>query len=342
MAKNREPEKSVESDSESGEEEDSSSGSEPEPEPTEVTRKPSSTTPAAAKKPQSQSASKPQQPPSSSLPDEEESGSESDSDSDPKPRSIAAKPKDDPQKSTNGARKSRSKSSAADPVTPTKSGAVKRPAEEKETEAKDAKKSKKKAEPEKKATDDPKKALFQRLWSEEDEIVILKGMIDYSAKKKSDPVADLNAFHDFIKKNLHIDVTKTQLQDKIRRLKKKYENNKSREKKDGKERTFPKPHEQKAYELSKSVWGRNENVKEDKDNEEPKDANKSVDAKRVKSIGATVEERILMIGAEMFEDEGGNEWNKLKMEEMELYLRHLEVKTAQARVVIERLKSQGK
>ncbi|KAL2232310.1 UNVERIFIED_CONTAM: putative transcription factor, partial [Sesamum indicum] len=184
-------------------------------------------------------------PPSSS--DEEESGSESESDSDepdPNIKPVASKPMENEQKSNDGARKFRSKPIASDLVTPAKSTAAKRPAEEKETETKDAKKSKKKAEPdtcEKKSTDDSKKLLFQRLWSDDDEIVILKGMIDYVTKKKSDQVTDLNAFHDFIKKNLHVDVTRTQLQDKIRRLRKKYENNKSKEK-EGKDRTFSKPH----------------------------------------------------------------------------------------------------
>ncbi|XP_020552877.1 GLABROUS1 enhancer-binding protein-like [Sesamum indicum] len=282
------------------------------------------------------------------------------------------------QKSNDGARKLRSKPIASDLVTPAKSTATKRPAEEKETETKDAKKWKKKAEPdtcEKKSTDDSKKLLFQRLWSEDDEIVILQGMIDYVIKKKFDPVADLSAFHDFIKKNLHVDVTRTQLQDKIRRLRKKYENNKCKEK-EGKDRTFSKPHEQKAYELSKKIWG-NESGKENGvekvmgngsalrknpskrpntvENEEAKDV-KSVEvvnsdperllpAKRVNSGGVTVEERILRIGAEYFESgkglEGEKEWKKLRVEEMEVNLRQLEVKTAQAKLILDAVKSGG-
>ncbi|KAL0305878.1 UNVERIFIED_CONTAM: putative transcription factor [Sesamum radiatum] len=392
MAKNREPEKPVESETESGEEEDDeatsedagSQDSDSEPEQTQASKKPSSSTQATPKKAQPQSSSKPQpQPPSSS--DEEESGSESESDSDqpdPNVKPIASKPMENEQKSSNGARKLRSKPIASDLVTPAKSTATKRPAEEKETEAKDVKKSKKKAEldtSEKKSTDDSKKLLFQRLWSEDDEIVILKGMIDYVTKKKSDPVADLNAFHDFIKKNLHVDVTRTQLQDKIRRLRRKYENNKSKEK-EGKDRTFSKPHEQKAYELSKKIWG-NENGKENGvervmgsrkvngsalrktpskrpnmvENEEAKDV-KSVEvvnsdterllpAKRVNSGGVSVEERILRIGAEFFESgkglEGEKEWKKLRVEEMEVHLRQLEVKAAQTKLVLDAVKSVG-
>lgn len=103
--------------------------------------------------------------------------------------------------------------------------------------------------------DDSKKQLFQRLWSEDDEIAILKGMIDYKTEKNGEnPIMDMGAFHEFIKKSLHVDVTRAQLVDKVRRLKKKYVNNAEKEK-DGKERSFSKSHEQKGYELSKLIWG---------------------------------------------------------------------------------------
>ncbi|KAJ0075136.1 hypothetical protein Patl1_34633 [Pistacia atlantica] len=69
-----------------------------------------------------------------------------------------------------------------------------------------------------------------------------------------DPYQDTNAFHDFIKKSLHVDFTKTQLMDKIRRLKKKYENNLGRGNK-GEDRNVSKLHERHAYDLSKKLWG---------------------------------------------------------------------------------------
>ncbi|KAI4299240.1 hypothetical protein L6164_032717 [Bauhinia variegata] len=100
---------------------------------------------------------------------------------------------------------------------------------------------------------DDSKKLFQRLWSEDDEIAILKGMVEYSAKNGADPHKDPNAFHDFIKESLHVDVSKVQLMDKIRRLKKKYENNAG--KKNGEDRKFSKAHDKKAFELSKKIWG---------------------------------------------------------------------------------------
>ncbi|KAF4389943.1 hypothetical protein CsatB_029526 [Cannabis sativa] len=140
---------------------------------------------------------------------------------------------------------------------------VKRPSN---SEVKDSKRAKKKgsepdggsaiAEDESKKTGDESKKLFQRLWSEDDEIVILKGISDYAAKKGSIPsAADMHAFQDFIKKSLQIDFTKAQLSDKLRRLKKKYENNASRKKYNP-----TKLHEKEVFELSKKIWGGGEKL----------------------------------------------------------------------------------
>ena len=79
-------------------------------------------------------------------------------------------------------------------------------------------------------------------------------MLDYRAIHDSDPAADASAFYEFVKKSLHVEVTKAQLVDKMKRLRKKYRNNAGRGKK-GKDPTFSKPHERNTYELSKKIWG---------------------------------------------------------------------------------------
>ncbi|GAY55494.1 hypothetical protein CUMW_164620 [Citrus unshiu] len=96
--------------------------------------------------------------------------------------------------------------------------------------------------------------LFQRLWSEDDEIIVLKRMIEYSTEKGLDPSQDTQAFYDYVKNSLHGDYTKAQLMDKIRRLKKKCVNNLRKSAKKGGVRTFSNPHEQRAYDLSKKLW----------------------------------------------------------------------------------------
>lgn len=95
---------------------------------------------------------------------------------------------------------------------------------------------------------------IQRLWSEDDEIVILKGMLDYHLKKGIDPYSDMGEFLEFIRNSLHVDVNKNQLMDKVRRLKKKYQNN--TEKGDnGEDPVFSKLHDVKSFDLSKKIWG---------------------------------------------------------------------------------------
>lgn len=209
--------------------------------------------------------------------EDEEDGSESESESDSPPKSrrssrgadptikpIATKPMEETPKS----KKARSKPGVFVTPSPVKSSPVKpsnskRPGEIglERKESKRAKKKEPEAEAEeeedgKKTGDDSKKQMFQRIWSEEDELGILKGMIDYSAKNGSVPYpnGDMNEFYDFVKNTLHGDFSRVQLTDKARRLKKKYSNNVSRAKL-GEDPTFQKPHEQRAFELSKKIWG---------------------------------------------------------------------------------------
>ena len=77
-------------------------------------------------------------------------------------------------------------------------------------------------------------------------------MLDYRAIHDSDPAADVAAFYKFVKTSPHMEVTKAQLVDKMKMLRKKYCNN-ARQGKKGKDPTFSKPHEQKTYELLKKI-----------------------------------------------------------------------------------------
>jgi len=99
--------------------------------------------------------------------------------------------------------------------------------------------------------EETKKTYFQRLWTEDDEIVVLQGLID---DKKDTGVSSTNKVYELVKKSISFDVSKNQFMEKLRALKKKYENNLGKAK-DGVEPTFVKPHDRKAFELSKLVWG---------------------------------------------------------------------------------------
>ncbi|XP_061370085.1 STOREKEEPER protein-like [Gastrolobium bilobum] len=217
------------------------------------------------------SAKNPPPPPTNShpKPSSSESATESDSgtESEPEPNPSApgaANPKVKPlaSKPMEQTPKARSQPSAP----PARSGS-KRPAADNNMHATDPKRSKKKVtvsalaavpfdkeveEDGKKSGDDPKK-LFQRIWSEEDEIAILKGMVEFASKTGMDPIKQVNDFHDFVKKSLHVDASVNQLKEKIRRLKKKFETNAGKGK-NGEGPKFSKAHEQKSFELSKKVW----------------------------------------------------------------------------------------
>ncbi|KAI3871761.1 hypothetical protein MKX03_011185 [Papaver bracteatum] len=92
-----------------------------------------------------------------------------------------------------------------------------------------------------------------RVWTEEGEIVLLQGMVDYIKKGKS-PNTDSNGFYEFIKGSIDSDVSKEQLSSKIRHAKVRYRQNEAKEK-SGEVLTFSKSHFENCYELSKMIWG---------------------------------------------------------------------------------------
>ncbi|XVE49778.1 hypothetical protein DITRI_Ditri01bG0109100 [Diplodiscus trichospermus] len=102
-----------------------------------------------------------------------------------------------------------------------------------------------------------------RLWSEADEIAILKGMIEYKSKKGSDPYADSSGFHDFIKEFIQADVSTYQLKEKIRRLRNKYKKN-AEKGQNGDGPVFLKPHDHTSFKLSKKIWGSESDKKRQK------------------------------------------------------------------------------
>ncbi|XP_060187067.1 STOREKEEPER protein-like [Lycium barbarum] len=131
------------------------------------------------------------------------------------------------------------------PHVPSKTS-TKRPQETKEKDSKRNKKPKIQEEEEKKSATTP-----IRLWSDEDQVAVLKGMVEFKNQKGTEPNSDMSAFHDFIKGKLQAEVSKSQLSDKLRRLKKKFLTNV----KDGEEPVFFKPNDNLVFEYSKKIWG---------------------------------------------------------------------------------------
>lgn len=221
------------------------------------------------------------------------------------------------------------------------------------------------------------KKPFDRLWSEDDEIVILEGMIDYRAKNKVDPKTDLDGFFEFIKKSVHVDVSKAQLQNKIRTLKRKYEKCK-------KKVSLKEGHEQIAFDLLKKIWGTKADGVDHNVGSPPK-ANrialkKSRDgaamtnwsgrkdsredavefqrpAKRSRSNGVPqgtfmdgvenlgIENWIEKVGMAVIKgqkrEEMDEKWKEFKVQEVEVYVKKLELLIKQTKMILEAMKGSG-
>ncbi|MCD9641609.1 hypothetical protein HAX54_027907 [Datura stramonium] len=119
------------------------------------------------------------------------------------------------------------------------------------------------------------------VWCIEDEIAILQAHLNYSSLKNAKPSSDYAAFLTFVEDRLQIKPNKIQLRDKFLRLRVKY-------KKILAKRSFPNPHEEKLFKLSKRIWGQLQGDKAVK--------NKVIDDGVVVNINKTGEKNIIVGG----------------------------------------------
>ncbi|KAJ1692898.1 hypothetical protein LUZ63_009596 [Rhynchospora breviuscula] len=108
--------------------------------------------------------------------------------------------------------------------------------------------------------DDPTAAsrrLFQRLWTDEEEIRILRGFLEFTQRRGTTFAShqyDTGPFYEEIRRQLHLDFSKNQLIEKLRRLKKKYRNCAARMRSKGPSFSFRSPHEQAIFEIARHIW----------------------------------------------------------------------------------------
>ncbi|KAJ0980519.1 hypothetical protein J5N97_008774 [Dioscorea zingiberensis] len=103
---------------------------------------------------------------------------------------------------------------------------------------------------------DDSRRLFQRLFSDEDEITILKGFLEFVSQRGTTHASyqyDTGPFYDQIKEKLQLEFSKNQLVEKLRRLKKKYRTAVARIAA-GRASAFKSPHDREAYEISCQIW----------------------------------------------------------------------------------------
>lgn len=93
---------------------------------------------------------------------------------------------------------------------------------------------------------------FHRIWTEPDEIRFLQGLLDGSSENLFFP-RDLNVFYTRFSNTMSQPYTKSQLSEKLRRLRKKFRVISSRLSK-GLDRSLLSPHDRALYDLSKQLW----------------------------------------------------------------------------------------
>ncbi|KAG7581352.1 GLABROUS1 enhancer-binding protein family [Arabidopsis suecica] len=104
----------------------------------------------------------------------------------------------------------------------------------------------------------------KRLWSKDDELVILKGIVEYRNETGVDYLSDSAAFFDHIKDAIDTKVSKDQLMSKIRKLKSKFRDNLA------KKPSFTSSQDSETFDLSMAIWGKDKSGCVDGSNEKSK------------------------------------------------------------------------
>ncbi|KAM7262118.1 hypothetical protein ACFE04_021195 [Oxalis oulophora] len=91
------------------------------------------------------------------------------------------------------------------------------------------------------------KILFEKLFTEQDEITVLKGIHDYITKYGGkDPLNDIDEFFHLINDSLQCEANPTKMKDKIKRMNEKYLKNSIKNRNNGTEPIFKKPYDQRS------------------------------------------------------------------------------------------------
>ncbi|CAL9133329.1 unnamed protein product [Musa textilis] len=104
---------------------------------------------------------------------------------------------------------------------------------------------------------DDSRRLFQRLWTDEEEIKILQEFFEFTSRRGTTFAShqyDTGPFYEEIKKQFQFEFTKNQLIEKLRRLKKKYRNCVGRMRSVGKDFAFKSAHERAIYDIARKIW----------------------------------------------------------------------------------------
>uniref|UniRef100_A0ACD5VHN9 Uncharacterized protein n=1 Tax=Avena sativa TaxID=4498 RepID=A0ACD5VHN9_AVESA len=99
--------------------------------------------------------------------------------------------------------------------------------------------------------------LFQRLWTDEEELLILRGFLDFTSRRGTAFAShqyDMGPFYEEIRRKLSFEFSKNQLIEKLRRLKKKYRVCANRMVAQGGAFAFRSAHEGAIYDVARHIW----------------------------------------------------------------------------------------
>ncbi|KAF8114460.1 hypothetical protein N665_0037s0036 [Sinapis alba] len=104
----------------------------------------------------------------------------------------------------------------------------------------------------------PSSPVIKRIWNEDVELSILKGLVDYRVKTRHDPSFDWDGFFRFVQGSIpHVKFSKEQLFSKIRKLRRKFVLHMERIDR-GEDPLFTRLTDSQAFGYSNMIWGVNQ------------------------------------------------------------------------------------
>lgn len=218
-------------------------------------------------------------------------------------------------------------------------------------------------------------------WSQADELRLLRTFLDYTSKSKTgdrqqrtDISSSVYCFYDQVEPELKLRFNRSQLVDKLKRLKRKYLQNVAAAAGNSNDFRFKSPHDEAAFEVSHRIWSssRGGDREEESDRSElygnmivkvKREAEDSIDDRRprtrsrcagaglVRSKGVAEEEGSPPLNRKAVSDDGvitgggqaavDEKWKKQQIMELEVYSKRLELVQEHVKTTLERLRSMG-
>lgn len=167
-----------------------------------------------------------------------------------------------------------------------------------------------------------KRSVQPQVWTEEQEICILNGLIKFSTKKEIDPLKHKKRFFSYIRGSLAVEeeFTLSQLNDKLKSLQKKFKNNLNKGK------GISTPHENRLFELSKKIWG---------DDIKSVPATTEANIEKFGELGENKIEQVLEQLGEAKRIEFKKEWDELQILELKLSVKRAELVQFQSEIMLD-------